>query len=77
MPMTASAGTVTNERRCTMQIVTRCRERASVLLQISKESEQFKKQAAFLAREWLIVASLRERFVLRATQTDREDRPRD
>jgi hypothetical protein len=60
-----------------MQIVTRCRERASVLQQISKEYEQFKEQAAFVAREWLTVASLRERFVLGATQTDSEDRPRD
>jgi hypothetical protein len=57
-----------------MQIATKCRERASVLLQISKESEQFKERAAYLAHEWLTLASLRERFIV-ANQTEKEVGP--
>jgi hypothetical protein len=51
------------------------RERALILLQISQESEQFKEQAAYLAREWLMIASLRERFIV-ATQAESEAYPR-
>jgi hypothetical protein len=56
---------------CTMRIVTLCREHALVLTQISKESEQFKEQAAYLAQRWLVLAALGERFALKTQDQER------
>jgi hypothetical protein len=58
-----------------MRIATLCRERARLLIQISKESEQFEEQAAYLAYSWLVLASLRERLIL-TTRTESKVRPR-
>jgi hypothetical protein len=42
-----------------MRIARHCQDRALLLLQIARENPQFEEQAAFLAREWLVVAALR------------------
>jgi hypothetical protein len=42
-----------------MRIARHCHDRALLLLQIAQECSQFEEQAAYLAREWLVVAALR------------------
>jgi hypothetical protein len=42
-----------------MRIVSKCQDRALVLLQVAREHPQFKEQVTYLAREWLAIAAVR------------------
>lgn len=42
-----------------MRLASHCQDRALLLLQVAQECPQFKEQADFLAREWLVLATMR------------------
>jgi hypothetical protein len=46
-----------------MSIVGRCQDRALLLLQIAEENPQVREVAAYLAGEWLMIATLQTNLV--------------
>jgi hypothetical protein len=57
-----------------MRIASHCQDRALLLLQVAKECPQFKEQADYLAREWLLIAAMRIELA-KIRQAEKETAP--